>query len=235
MTDPLNKLKDKILKDPALILDDPDVMRALLQSNDQAQGDNVFDLRGIFVARLEERLDRLEDTHKTVIAAAYENLSGTNQIHRATLALLAAETFEDFLQALNHDVANILGVDVIRLCLESDKASGGTSIGPDGPLKDIVVALPVNGVQAYITGGNSAAPRHVTLRSVSEAKASIFGAASVDVASEAILRLDLGSQSLPGLAAFGCSDPNRFNADQGTDLLFFFAQILERTMRRWVA
>ncbi len=51
-------------------------------------GHNVVDLRGIAMERLEERLDRLEDTHRSVIAAAYDNLAGTNSIHRAVLRLL---------------------------------------------------------------------------------------------------------------------------------------------------
>lgn len=234
MTDQLTELKGEILKDPALILDDPELMRALLNSHDDAKGENVVDLRGAFVARLEERLVRLEDTHRTVIAAAYENLAGTNQIHRAILALLDADSFEEFLQAIKKDVANILAVDVIRLCLESDKADGGTAIGPDGPLKSTVIALPVNGVSAYITDGRSTTARPVTLRTASEAKDAIFGNSNT-VQSEAILRLDLGTGELPGLVAFGSSDPKRFSADQGTELLFFFAQILERVLRRWVA
>lgn len=234
MTDPLNELKGEILKDPALILDDPDVMRALLISNDESKGENVVDLRGAFVARLEERLNRLEDTHRTVIAAAYDNLAGTNQIHRAILSLLDAETFDEFLSALKKDTANILAVDVIRLCLESDKADGGKAIGPDGPLKDTVVALPVNGVSAYITGGRNRAAQKVTLRAASDAKDAIFGPANV-VQSEAILRLDLGSNGPQGLVVFGSTDPNRFAADQGTELLAFFAQTVERMLRRWVA
>ena len=233
MTDSLNELKGEILKDPALILDDAEVMRALLNSHDEAKGGNVVDLRGAFVARLEERLNRLEDTHRTVIAAAYENLAGTNQIHRAILALLDADNFEDFLQAMKKDVANILAVDVIHLCLESDKADGGKVIGPDGPLKETVIALPVTGVSAYITGGRNRASRPVTLRAAGEAKDAVFGPNN-NVRSEAVLRLDLGNH-LPGLVAFGSSDPKRFSADQGTELLFFFAQILERILRRWVA
>ena len=234
MTDSLNELKGEILKDPALILDDAELMRALLRSDDAAKGGNVVDLRGAFMARLEERLNRLEDTHRTVIAAAYENLAGTNQIHRAILSLLDGETFDDFLQAMKKDVANILAVDVIRLCLESDKADGGQAIGPEGPLKDTVIALPLNGVSAYITGGRNRATRQVTLRAAGAAKDAIFGPSNA-VQSEAILRLDLGPNSPIGLVAFGSTDPNRFSADQGTELLAFFAQTLERSLRRWVA
>jgi len=72
-------IRDKILAQPAVILDDQDVMRALIEANDRALGSNIVDLRGVAMKRLEDQLDRLEDTHRSVIAAAYENLTGTNQ------------------------------------------------------------------------------------------------------------------------------------------------------------
>ena len=68
-------------------------MRALLQADRSAKGRNVVDLRGVLVDRLEERLDRLEDTHREVLAAAYENVAGMNQVHRACLALLEPDDF----------------------------------------------------------------------------------------------------------------------------------------------
>lgn len=233
-TEKLAGLRAEILKDPSVILDDKELMRALMGEPGRGDG-KVVDLRSVFVARLEARLDRLEDTHKSVIAAAYENLAGTNQVHRAVLALLAATDFEAFLHILRHDVANILGVDVIRLCLESDTAEGGDPIGPEGPLKASVVAVPPQGIAAYITDGRATAPRPVTLRPASEAKESIFGDDAEDIRAEALLKLNLGTDHLPGMLAFGSHDERRFSADQGTDLLTFFAQALERILRRWVA
>ena len=76
----------------------------------------------MLVDRLEERLDRLEDTHREVLAAAYENVAGTNQVHRACLALLEPADFADFLRVLTREVAPILGVEVIRLGLEGEAA-----------------------------------------------------------------------------------------------------------------
>ena len=81
-------LRDRILAEPEAILEDRDVMAALVAANERAMGANIVDLRGIAMERLEARLDRLEDTHRSVIAAAYENLAGTNQVHRAILQLL---------------------------------------------------------------------------------------------------------------------------------------------------
>ena len=89
--DALDDWRERVLQDPDLILDDRDVMRALITANDRQMGGNIVDMRGIAMERLEDRLDRLEDTHRSVISAAYENLAGTNQIHRAILKLLEVD------------------------------------------------------------------------------------------------------------------------------------------------
>ena len=65
-----DELRDKLLAEPEVILEDRDLMRALIAANERAMGANIVDLRGIAMERLEARLDRLEDTHRSVIAAA---------------------------------------------------------------------------------------------------------------------------------------------------------------------
>jgi len=234
--DAVAELKDRILADPAIILEDDQLMRALLAADRQsALGRNVVDLRGVLVDRLEERLDRLEDTHREVLAAAYENVAGTNQVHRACLTLLGAENFAEFLQALTHDVANILGVEVIRVGLEAPAARPRQSLGPKGPLHDVILALPEAGVDAYIRQGRGLGPRKVTLRQVDPAPEDIFGPDAIRIRSEALIRLDLGPGKLGGVLAFGASDAMRFHPDQGVDLLDFLGGVFERSMRRWLA
>ncbi len=229
-------LKELILADPAVILEDDQLMRALLANDKRSgAGRNVVDLRGVLVDRLEDRLDRLEDTHREVLAAAYENVAGMNQVHRACLAVLDPSDFTGFLQVLTHDVAMILGVEVIRLGLEAPAAEPGSSLGPKGPLHHAVVALPEGGADAYIRQGRGLAARKVTLRKSGPASATIFGEDTARIRSEALLRLDLGAGNLGGLLAFGAADAHRFHPDQGTDLLTFFAGVFERAMRRWLA
>ena len=67
----LEALREGILSNPDVILGDDQLMRALLAADRRAAlGRNVVDLRGVLVDRLEERLDRLEGTHREVLAAA---------------------------------------------------------------------------------------------------------------------------------------------------------------------
>lgn len=81
-----DELRTRIIQEPDVILEDADVMRALIAANERSHGGNVVDLRGIAMDRLEGRLERLEDTHRSVISAAYENLAGMAQVHRAVLS-----------------------------------------------------------------------------------------------------------------------------------------------------
>jgi uncharacterized protein len=227
-------LRDKILAQPDRLLDDRDVMNALVAANDRALGSNIVDLRGIAMQRLENRLDRLEDTHRSVIAAAYENLAGTNQVHRATLQLLEPASFEAFLQALPTTVAQTLRVDMIRLVLETVQETG-----PSDPavrrLGEVVQVAGKGFVGTYMTNGRAVASRPVVLRPVPPLAASVYGLRAGDMRSEALMRLDLGEGRMPAMLVFGSEDPHQFKPMHGTDLLAFFANVFERLMRRWLA
>lgn len=216
-------LRDRIIAAPEAFLDDRAVMQALVAANERAMGSNVVDLRGVAMQRLELRLDRLEDTHRAVIAAAYENLAGTNQIHRAILRLLEARGLSDLLEALADDVARTLRVECIWLAVEG---------GLPGPACGALVAVPPGTVAAYATQGRDAAPRPVALRRMPEAAQALFGPQAGHCGSEAVLQLDLGSGWPAAMLVLGARDPNQFKATQGTDLLTFFAGVTERALRR---
>jgi uncharacterized protein YigA (DUF484 family) len=224
-------LRDRILAEPDVILEDRDVMSALIGANERRMGSNIVDLRGIAMERLEARLDRLEDTHRTVIAAAYDNLAGTNQIHRAILQMLDPLSFEDFIKALATDVAATLRVDCVRLVLETVQEDDDPNIRKLG--QTLIVAQP-GFVAGYVSGGRNVPLRPVVLRQVLPETDAIYGERAGWVRSEALMKLDFGTGRLPGLLALGAEDPHQFRPTHGTDLLAFFAAVFERTMRRWL-
>ena len=216
--------RDRVLTDPEMILEDRDVMRALIAANERRMGDNVVDMRGIAMARLERRLDRLEDTHRNVIAAAYENLAGTNQIHRCVLKLLEAEDLGALLDALPGEIAQIVRVDCVRLVLES--AEPGEAPHPT------VARVAPGFVDGYLVGRRDVPVRRVTTRSCDGVSEAVFGAQAPTIASEALLKVDLGAGKLGAMLAFGAEDPQQFRSDQGTELLTFLADAFERILRR---
>lgn len=225
-------LREKIMAQPDVILEDRALMKALIAANERMMGANIIDLRGIAMERLEARLGRLEDTHRSVIAAAYDNLAGTNQVHRAILRMLDPIEFELFLHDLGGPVADILRVDCIRLVLESAQNDSDPVIQRLG---DVLSVAEPGFVNDYLTGGRDAPQRQVTLRQMQEGSPAIYGEAAGWIRSEACLRLDFGAGRLPGMLVMGAEDPHQFNPSQGTDLLAFFAGVFERAMRRWLS
>ncbi|QPM88916.1 DUF484 family protein [Pseudooceanicola algae] len=225
-------LRDRILARPEDIIEDRDIMGALIAANDKAMGSNIVDLRGVAMERLEARLDRLEDAHRTVIAAAYENVAGTNLIHRATLRLLEEETFDGFLRALGSDVAKTLDVDFIKLVVETVRHE------EEDPnirrLGEVLKIVKPGFVADYIEGPRSSAERRVVLRHLSQAPERLYGSQAAAMRSEACLRLDFGSERLPGLLVLGSIDDDQFSPSQGTELLGFFGGMIERSMRRFL-
>ena len=225
-------LREKIISAPDVILDDSDVMQALIAANEKAMGGNIVDLRGIAMERLESRLDRLEDTHRSVIAAAYENLAGTNQIHRATLCMLDPVEFETFLRNLAGEVADILRVDAVKLVLESTQNDDDPAVQRLG---DVLTVAAPGFIDDYLSQGRGGMVRQVTLRAIQDGAEALYGTKAGWIRSEACLKLDFGPGRLPGLLVMGAEDPHMFGPQQGTDLLTFFTGVLERSMRRWLS
>ena len=225
-------MRDRIIASPESLLEDRDLMNALVAANERAMGSNIVDLRGIAMERLETRLDRLEDTHRSVIAAAYENLAGTNQVHRAILQLLDPLTFEEFLKTLASEVAQTLRVDCMRLVLESVQEAKDPALRRLG---DVLFVAEPGFVAEYLSGGRNVSLRPVVLRQVMPDSDQLYGETTGYIRSEALMRLDFGKGRLPGMLVMGAEDPHQFKPTQGTDLLAFFAGTFERTMRRWLS
>ena len=217
-----------------LILDDQDVMRALIKANEKTMGSNIIDIRGITMDRLESHLDQLEDTHRSVIAAPYDNLAETNQIQRAILRIMDAQDFQTFINDLEGDFREILRVVSIALVFESckkDAASLKTKLGNN----DIIKIVFPRFIDDYLTRGRNTPVRNVVLREIAERRTEIYDSSMVLIQSEAALKLGFGSRRLPGMLLLGAKNPHQFSQQQGTDLLAFFLGFFERAMRRWLA
>lgn len=225
------QLRESILAQPDLILEDPELMQALIEATERARASNVVDLRGIAMERLEARFERLEDTHRNVIAAAYENLSGTHQIHRAVLRMLEPTDFVSFVDDLNGEVAEILRVEEARLVIEGDAVASAASLAELRPVLSVKTA---GFIDAYATRGRDAPAKKVTLRQVKEGDQEIYGNDAAWIKSEACLKLHFGPGLTPGMLCLGSEDPHLFAPSHGTDLLAFFACTVERAMRRWL-
>lgn len=218
-------VRSLIIADPDLILGDDDVMRRLV--GEETGSRKVVDLRDRLVERMEQRLEKMMTQHRSVIAAAYENVAGTNQLHKAVLWLIEPPDLSSFLRRLTHDVPEFLGLEEARLCLETEVTETGPAPGFGEDLHGRVVAVPQGMVAQYLSFSGEAAIQPVVLRPAGEEAELIFGEAN-PVQSEALLQLDIAGA--PGMLALGSADPRKFDPTHGTDLLTFFGQVIERLL-----
>jgi uncharacterized protein YigA (DUF484 family) len=224
-------LRETIIADPDVVLADHDVMRALVAANERRMGDNIVDLRGLAMDRLEARLDRMEETHRSVIAAAWDNIASTAQIHRAVLVLLEATSFEAFLASLAGALPRALEVDGLRLILETHRTAAEPALQR---YAGTVLPAEPGFIADYVARGRDGDLRPVTLRTLAPGEGGLHGPIGTRVRSEACLVLDLGPGRLPGMLLLGSEDPQQFKATHGTDLLAFFGAAFARAMRRWL-
>ncbi|MGB1337223.1 MAG: DUF484 domain-containing protein, partial [Planktomarina sp.] len=161
-------LRDFITENPRIVLDAPDVMRALLASHDETLGQNIVDLRSVAMRRLEAQLGRLEETNRSVIAAAYDNLAGTQQIHRALLKIMEPTDFGGFLSMIGTEMVDILRIDYACLILETQNQSPDPNLAPLG---SVVKPAPSGFVADYLSQNLAA---KVTLRRVTEPKVFVY-------------------------------------------------------------
>ncbi|MCZ0960569.1 DUF484 family protein [Paracoccus benzoatiresistens] len=209
------EIRDKLLADPGVILGDRDLMRALVAAREAELGDNVIDIRGRAMEALESRLDRLESQHESVIAAAYDNQSGTAVIHRAVIGLLESSDLAELVDSLQSDIAPLLRVETLRLVVEPDPAIPG--------LPENAVIVPEGAIGRIVAAGRRT-PRgdDIVLRPSSPITQVMHGRV---VASEALLPIDLGARRPRAMLLMGSADRSRFMPAHGTDLLRFFAQV----------
>ena len=232
-TTQISDFRKRILQDPEALLNDREVMRALISASSNNAPTNVIDLKSVVLKRLEGRVDEIEGQNSNIISAAYKNISTTFRVHSAILEALEPKTFTEFLNFLKTDWANSLGIDVARLCLEAPSISKDdipqlqTEFGPS------VIFLQEGEIDHYITLGQDNDPRSVTLRQLRKGASNIYSNISPELRSEALMKLDLGQGNSPGLLLLGSINPDQFLPNMGTDLFVFYGSIFEKVMQRW--
>ena len=225
-------VRAELLADPSIILNDQELMDSLLAATDIKLGTNVVDLRHVAMNRLSDKLGELEGTHQSVVAAAYQNLLGTKQIHQAVIQLLGKKSLEDFVISLNSELLKTLSVDCIFILLEKPDGSVDSLI-PTNYRPSIQTVMP-GFVNTYITQGGLTELSKVKLRKATSVTNQLFENASIKIESEACVQLNLDENQIIGMITFGSSDANFFEPGQGTDLLKFFASSCEKMLERWL-
>lgn len=202
----------------------PDVMETLAPADRWSEnGNDVIDMQHFMLARLREDIDNLRNCAQDLIDTSRTNMSSQTHTHAAVLTLLGAVDLGHFLRVISDDLPLLLDVDAVVIGFEP----------PDRPSPELssphIRELPPGAVDHLLGAGHD-----VILLPTLADNGTLFGSASDLVRSAGLARLHSDLRTPVGLIALG-SRANAFFPGQGTELLCFLAQMVERCIHRWLA
>lgn len=200
----------------------PDAL-SLLRAPSRETGDGVVDFQHFMLERFRHDLGRLQHEQKNLIALSRGNLASQCRVHKATLAMLKATSFEHLLQIVTTDLAILIDVDVVTLGVESTAAR--------------TTRMPLHGIHLLRSGmvDQVLGPdRDVLLFDDNKGDPALFGGAAGLVRSQALLRLSFARSGPSGLMCIGTRKQGTFHPGLGTELLSFLARAVEITIAQWL-
>jgi uncharacterized protein YigA (DUF484 family) len=207
---------------PDFLVEHADLLEVLTPPT-MRRGERVVDMQHFMLERQRAEIERLRAQQRSIVAATRANLASQSRIHGAILALLAAQSFEQLIQIVTGDLAELLDADVVTIGVER--------MGPARP------RFNHHGVQILDAGTVDAVlglERDAALLSDIAGDPKLFGSGAGLVRSAAILRLPVSAAAPPGLLCIGTRRPGKFHAGQGTELLGFLARALGVTIAAWL-
>ena len=221
------RIRDLIIADPRLVLDDVEVLQALASVQNDGLGDNVIDGRGIAIRRLEQKLRQLGAENRLLKEVLHENSEAVHRIHLAALTLLEIKNFKQLADFLAGELPRVMKVEVIRLLLLDSLK---------GRIRDSLAEFAVGRVdgtvrQSYINLVEGK-PEKVVLRQVPDASPNVYGTTGKPIRSEALLPVALDGADLAGVLVVGSSNPESFHPNMSTDLLELIGKVFAMTVAR---
>lgn len=207
-------------QNPGFLMQYPELVETLVAMPKPAGG-NVVDFQQLMVQKLRGEKQRAEDRQRLLIDSARTNLTVQARVHAAAIRLCEAINLEEFIDIINSELALMLEVDVISIVIESIPGQEGD-----------IPAHGIRTVESRFIDNHLGAGRDSLLEANIIGDLRLFGPAARLVKSHALMRLNIAHNVPDGLLAFGSRDPLLFMEGQGTELVSFLTDIIERLLRR---
>lgn len=212
-------LKQKILSNPEIVLDDPEILLHLGKAQNPVLGDKVIDIRTVAINKLEKVLFETEEFNRIALQAANENFQGAISMLNAILILLEARNLDEFFHKVLTRVPKIINVDYVRFI----QLTGNSSLPPLVDINSLAIKnLARDELNSYLgVEGKDLYDEGVAMRTVSRGDTNIYGNLARHVKSEAIIDLSLDSDHDFTLTflVLGSTLPDMFEDGMETDLL----------------
>ena len=210
-----------LMQNPDFLINNPDLY-SILTPPDRSEGDRIVDFQNIMIEKIKKNLKDLQHNQGHLIDTSRNNLTTQAQVHEAVLCLLETEALNHIGHIVTQDWADMLHIDVIRICFEVDHP-----INPPA-LKEITL-LQKGRVNEYLNQEDL-----ILLRGEANVSEDIFGPAKPLVKTEALIKIPKTKYNPPGILAFGSRDLDMFYPGQGTELLRFLGKSYHKCMIQWL-
>ena len=210
-----------LMQNPDFLINNPDLY-SILTPPDRSKGDRIVDFQNIMIEKIKKKLKDLQHNQGHLIDTSRNNLTTQAQVHEAVLCLLETEALNHIGHIVTQDWADMLHIDVIRICFEVDHP-----INPPA-LKEITL-LQKGRVNEYLNQEDI-----ILLRGEANVSEDIFGPAKPLVKTEALIKIPKTKYNPPGILAFGSRDLDMFYPGQGTELLRFLGKSYHKCMIQWL-
>ncbi|MBT6135283.1 MAG: DUF484 family protein [Kordiimonadaceae bacterium] len=210
-----------LMQNPDFLINNPDLY-SILTPPDRSEGDRIVDFQNIMIEKIKKNLKDLQHNQGHLIDTSRNNLTTQAQVHEAVLCLLETEALNHIGHIVTQDWADMLHIDVIRICFEVDHP-----INPPA-LKEITL-LQKGRVNEYLNQEDI-----ILLRGEANVSEDIFGPAKPLVKTEALIKIPKTKYNPPGILAFGSRDLDMFYPGQGTELLRFLGKSYHKCMIQWL-
>jgi uncharacterized protein YigA (DUF484 family) len=205
------QVADYLRAHPGFFSTHSDLLRTLTPPP-RYEGGNVVDMQAFII-------ERLRTDHDDLLTTGSGNMTGLSRVHEAALSFFSAHSIEHLVHLVTTDLAVILGLDVVVLCVESVEAESVAGVR----------VLPPGTVNRLLDGGHE-----VRLDGEAEANPAVYGGMGSLVRSQALIRLEFGGRESTGLLALGSREKDKFHASQGKELPTFLGRVIEYCVRSWL-
>ncbi|HAX91494.1 MAG TPA: hypothetical protein DCY07_04710 [Rhodospirillaceae bacterium] len=209
-----------LMENPDFLADNADILEELVPPETR-RGDGVQDFQHFMVAKIQDDFTALKAEHEDLIDLLQENLLRQNRMNTAILALMDAPDFESTLRLIGQEFADILEQEAVGFFLE---AGGWLDVGDYDGLKVVSPGV----VNRWLNG------REVMLEEVPHGLRELYGDASRNVRSQALVRLTIREGLPPGLLALGHADPMHYATDLATEQVETLGGVIERCLGKWL-
>lgn len=204
---------DFLQQNPDFLLQHPEILP-------QQQG-NVVSFQNVMVQKLRQDKQRVEDKQRLLVENARNNMTVLARVHAAAVRLLEARNFEEMIEIIGNELTLMLEVDVISVLIE-------TPIDPNMELPQNIRLLEIGLIDRLLGNQDNILQANIAGDPL------LYGSAARLVKSQVLMRLNIAENIPDGLLAFGSRDPLLFNDGQGTELIGFLGDIIERLVRRFL-